>query len=289
MTLQALEYFIAIAKHQNFTNAAKECFVTQPALSRVVCDLEKELGCKLFLRNSRSVTLTREGEVCLEEAVRVVKQCRTLVERVQDSFEKSEQNRTPLKLGYLIYGHLNVFLRYLSERFPEGVPFQMETAYKDMQQAREHFQKGEIDLLLVPEVCGKSFKKVNRIVISESKAYAILYRTNPLFYRNQVTLEELKDEQMIMWDYRDLPELHRAHLKMFQDRGFTPNIVGEGRKMGDVTALIAQNKAIGFTSKSASFVNSDDFHCIEISDSPFHFGTVCIWSKENLSPALWHL
>ena len=58
MTLQTLEYFIAVAQHRNFTQAARACHVTQPALSRAVHALEEELGCKLLVRSGRSLDLT---------------------------------------------------------------------------------------------------------------------------------------------------------------------------------------------------------------------------------------
>ena len=48
MTLQTLEYFIAVAQHRNFTQAARACHVTQPALSRAVHALEEELAADPF-------------------------------------------------------------------------------------------------------------------------------------------------------------------------------------------------------------------------------------------------
>ena len=63
MTLQTLEYFIAVAQYQNFTKAAQACHVTQPALSRAIRSLEEELGCTLFLRAGRRAVLTDENDV----------------------------------------------------------------------------------------------------------------------------------------------------------------------------------------------------------------------------------
>lgn len=60
MTLQRLRYFIAAAQQRNFTRAAEQCFISQPALSRAIAELEEEMGCVLFIRGKRSVSLTRE-------------------------------------------------------------------------------------------------------------------------------------------------------------------------------------------------------------------------------------
>ena len=61
MELRTLRYFLAVAREGSITQAAKVLFVTQPALSRQLKALEKELGAKLFVRGSHSVALTDRG------------------------------------------------------------------------------------------------------------------------------------------------------------------------------------------------------------------------------------
>ena len=53
MTIHMLEYFIAVAECQSFTDAAGRCFVSQSALSRAMANLEKEVGCALIDRENR--------------------------------------------------------------------------------------------------------------------------------------------------------------------------------------------------------------------------------------------
>lgn len=68
MDFDQLRYFISIAQSRNFTNAAKMHHITQPAISRRIDSLEKEIGCKLFVRNSHSVALTDAGQEFFEYA-----------------------------------------------------------------------------------------------------------------------------------------------------------------------------------------------------------------------------
>ncbi len=60
-TLRQLEYFVALAQRLNFRAAAEDCFVTQPALSGQIAQLEGALGLKLFERDKRQVRLTEHG------------------------------------------------------------------------------------------------------------------------------------------------------------------------------------------------------------------------------------
>ena len=61
MELRVLNYFLAIAREENFTKAAQQLHVTQPTLSRQIADLEAELGVKLFVRSNHSIILTEDG------------------------------------------------------------------------------------------------------------------------------------------------------------------------------------------------------------------------------------
>lgn len=72
MELRVLEYFLAVAREQSITKAAKYLHLTQPTLSRQLKDLEQELDKQLFVRGSRKVTLTKEGAFFRKRAEEIV-------------------------------------------------------------------------------------------------------------------------------------------------------------------------------------------------------------------------
>ena len=83
MTLQQLEYILAVARHGHFGRAAEACNVTQPTLSAMIGKLEEEIGAKLFDRNRQPICPTAIGE-------KVVWQAR---ERLKvDSMSKGEKD-----------------------------------------------------------------------------------------------------------------------------------------------------------------------------------------------------
>ena len=81
MDIRVLRYFLAVAREENISNAAKNLHVTQPTLSRQLMELESDLGVKLFLRSSgnRTITLTEEGMLLRKRA-----------EEILDLVEKTE-------------------------------------------------------------------------------------------------------------------------------------------------------------------------------------------------------
>lgn len=68
MELRHVRAFLAVAKERNFTRAAERVHLSQPAFSRVILQLEAELGMSLLERTKRSVALTEAGQVFLEHA-----------------------------------------------------------------------------------------------------------------------------------------------------------------------------------------------------------------------------
>lgn len=72
MEIRTLRSFLVVAREGNVTRAAQSLHITQPALSRQLADLERELGCVLLVREPRGVTLTDEGMLLRKRANEIV-------------------------------------------------------------------------------------------------------------------------------------------------------------------------------------------------------------------------
>ena len=79
-SLRQLEYVVAVADHGHFGRAAKACFVTQPALSTQIRQLEELLGAQIFERDRKGVLITTLGAEIVERARRVLLQVDELAE-----------------------------------------------------------------------------------------------------------------------------------------------------------------------------------------------------------------
>lgn len=87
MNLKQLEAFVQVAEGKSFSKAAKELFLTQPTVSAHISSLEKELGVRLLVRNTKEVALSDSGQ----ELYRYARQIVDLEERIDEIF-KSKQN-----------------------------------------------------------------------------------------------------------------------------------------------------------------------------------------------------
>lgn len=80
MNLHQLECFVSAATYHSFSLAARKLYLSQPNLSKAVEQLEDELGIILFTRSNKGVTLTKDGEGLLRQALSILDQVKTINE-----------------------------------------------------------------------------------------------------------------------------------------------------------------------------------------------------------------
>ena len=119
MTLQQLEYIVALDNCRSFSVAAEICHVTQPSLSLMVQKLEAELGIKLFDRSKQPITPTEIGERIIAQARQILHESQKLHQLAQDQFAKLNGELRisiiPTLSPYLI----PLFIRAFTESHPE--------------------------------------------------------------------------------------------------------------------------------------------------------------------------
>ena len=109
MTLQQLEYILAVDRHRHFGRAAEACNVTQPTLSAMIGKLEEELNAKLFDRNRQPICPTPVGEQVILQAREVLEQ----TDRIKDIVEEEKHSLS----GTFRIGILPTIAPYLLPRF----------------------------------------------------------------------------------------------------------------------------------------------------------------------------
>lgn len=285
MKLQTLKYFVSLAKNKNFTKSAEECFITQPALSRSISELETELGCRLFIRNSRFVELTYEGEVCLIESKKILRQCDALIEKVNTAKHNFEN---PIYLGYIIYGHIALFNSRLKQ-IADSEILKIETEYDTLIKTYNKLISDEIDIAILPEGFLTDFDGIETYKLHSSKLYVLVPSKNKLYHQNDVTFNDIKCQKFIGWDTEDIPKINSYHSKACEQNAFKPEFVAYGKKMGDIMTLSIINNAIGFASSSLTIVDLNEFKLLPVSDSEEAFGLLCAWKKSNKSRSVKRL
>ncbi|MFD6439199.1 LysR family transcriptional regulator, partial [Peribacillus sp. NPDC060186] len=96
MDIKHLQYFIEVTNFNSFTRAADHLFITQPTISKMIKNLETELGVELFDRSRKQLVLTDAGRVVLEQA--------KLIDKAFHNLETEMDNLLGLKKGHIRIG-----------------------------------------------------------------------------------------------------------------------------------------------------------------------------------------
>nr|WP_314278407.1 LysR family transcriptional regulator [uncultured Peptostreptococcus sp.] len=92
MDIKQLEAFVAVAKNQSFSKAAKELYLTQPTISSHIQNLENEMQTCLFNRNNKSISLTDSGHILFNHAIAILNDCNRAINDIKDYQGKIEGN-----------------------------------------------------------------------------------------------------------------------------------------------------------------------------------------------------
>lgn len=132
MTLQQMEYIVAIDKFRHFALAAESCGITQPTLSTMIQKLEDELGTKIFNRTNKKVVPTTIGKKIIRQAQNVVNEANRVKEMVYDEVTTTKGT---LNIGILTTVAPYIvpdFIYYFRKSFPEVDLFINEMKMSDM-------------------------------------------------------------------------------------------------------------------------------------------------------------
>lgn len=142
MTLQQLEYIVAVYRTRHFVKAAEACGVTQPTLSAMIQKLEAELDVKLFERSSQQVMPTAIGKVVVEQAWKVLNRARKLKDIVAE--EKKSLTGT-FRLGILPTIAPYLLPRFFPELMREYSSLDIRVVEMKTAEIRRAIDRGEID------------------------------------------------------------------------------------------------------------------------------------------------
>jgi LysR family transcriptional regulator, benzoate and cis,cis-muconate-responsive activator of ben and cat genes len=190
MELRHLKYFVAAAEERNISRAALRLHISQPAVSRLVRELECELGVSLFNRERFGLSLTTEGELFLEHTRKILADC----EEAVNALKKAADLPQSLDVGF-ITSALGSFLGDVLKKFYERYP-QIEIRVHDMSPGDQisALRNRQIDLAFVGNPCQELDDDFDTQVVMEINLQAALPITHKLSKRAIIGLKELKED-----------------------------------------------------------------------------------------------
>jgi DNA-binding transcriptional LysR family regulator len=256
LNLNQLRFFYEAAKAQNFTTAAKKLFVSQPAVTAQIRQLEDQATLKLFKKGGRKIFLTDEGKT-LFEYVKKLFEYEHQIEHVIEDLKK-------MKRGTLRLGTTKTYARYFMpmilsafcETYPQVKIFLDEGSSRDIMQSLLDFQN-EIALIAKLE----DDPRIRFIPFSQEELVLILSVNHPLRKKEGLRVEDLAEEPLIM---KETGSATRKTVNdLFSSKGLSPNILMETGNTEFIKQVVQRGEGISFLVRSAVLAELNEKKLIE--------------------------
>jgi len=274
MDIVHLKYFIEVARHKSFSKAAAASHVSQSAVSKMVKDLEQELGVALFNRNSKHVSLTDAGVMFLSQADQVV----TLFANLTIDFEsKFKLPRGKVSIGLPPMTESVTFAQLLGEfrkKYPEIDLKLYEYGSKKIEPA---IREGILDIGIIcrlPDDLGL----YDAFSFTHEPLKVVVHRDHALANLKEVSLSSLAEEPFVL-SSEDF-SLHDEIIKKCKLAGFQPKIVFETSQRELMIQTVAANLGIAFVpSNICERLSRDLVRSIPLVEPQIIHSMSVIWKK----------
>jgi DNA-binding transcriptional LysR family regulator len=284
MELRHLRYFVAIGEEQHYGRAARRLRVAQPALSRQIQDLEKELGFKLFERLPRGVKLSTAGKVFLGDARRILLEVSEAAVRAD---RVARGHSGTLRIGFAENASWRGVVPDSFRRFREQQPdaeLQLQPAASVAQ--LDAIRSGRLDAGFV-NFMPKADPELDQLPVAVSHVELAAPKRHPLTKLKRLRLRDLTDISFVWFPRRDSPafydqlmhECYRGGLK-------SPRIVQEGLNEATILSLVSTGLGVGWVLGSARWRCPETVVILSVVDLNMPLMLALAWRRDNVSPLL---
>ena len=278
MEFRQLLYFITVAQKLNFSRAADELHVAQPAISQQIRVIEQELGVRLFDRVGGKVTLTKAGEALLPHATTILAGVAAARQAVN---ELSTLTRGTASLGAppTVSGRLlPAVLTRFRRRYP-GLEVTLREAGTET--LLKLIEGAQLDLAIV--VTDRLPAVVEQQPFLEERYVLAVSAGHPLAKSRQVRLADLASEPFIL--FPESYKLREVTLLACRAAGFEPKVALDGGAMQSALEFVASGLGVALVPELA-LRGARGVRGLRIADQDLSRRLGVVWRKGHyLSPA----
>jgi DNA-binding transcriptional LysR family regulator len=257
LNFNQLRVFYRAAKNLNFTAAANDLFITQPAVTFQVKSFEENCNLKLFKKRGRKIYLTDEGKTLYEYAEKIF--------RYEKEIENIIDDMRALKRGVLRLGTTKAYARYF-------MPLMISTFHQNFPNIKIQLNEGSsaemiyslVDFRIEVAIIAKAIDhpEVNFYPFSKEEMALIVAPHHPLAKKKAISITELAQEPFIMKETgsgtRKLVE------EVFAQEKCSPNILMETSNTEFIKQLVQRGEGVSFLVREAVAVELKDKTLIDM-------------------------
>ncbi len=253
MNINQIKYVLAVASSSSMREASTKLFVSQPALSASISELENELGILIFERTNKGITLTDEGREFVEYAKRAVGQ----YEILEDRYLSRDTSKERFSVSTQHYNFaIKAFTTIIKDADPDEYIFSIhETKTREvLEQVRT--MKSEVGIVSFSGANETLIKKLFKeyqlefTPLMRRETYAYVWKDHEFAKRRNISLEELRNYPCVSFDQSDNSNLYLTEEAMADydfkkmirsdDRATTMEIIADLRGYSIGSGMLAE-------------------------------------------------
>src|SRR4051795_7208098 len=248
MNLHQLRCFVLAAEELHFGRAAQRLDILPSAFGRFIRLLEEDLGVKLFVRTTRNVVLTEEGEQLLGDARKLLAQA----DAIQNRFRETVRLRaTKLRVGAIDSAAAGLIPMLLNDFRKERPDVEVQLLEDKTIRLLPRVLSGRLDLAFVRPPRSRAPNLVYRHLFYETPVVAIA-SSHPLARRRKVSIENIADQPLIVPDRRSRPHRHDLTMKLFEEAGFEARVAQVADEKQTIVNLVSAGLGVAIVPRWTS-------------------------------------
>lgn len=257
MNINQIKYALTLARFSSMREAAGKLYISQPALSASIRELEDELGIRIFERSNKGITLTDAGHEFISYAKKAVSQYEILEDRyLSRDKDKERFSVSTQHYNFAISSFTNVIKRYDPEKYIFSIH---ETKTNDVLESVRDM-KSEVGIISYSgdneAIIKKLFKEyqLEFVPLMRREAYAYVWKDHKIADRKEISLEELREYPYVCFDQNGDSDFYLNEEAMSQyefdkivksdDRATSMEIIAKLGGFSIGSGMLADEKAI---------------------------------------------
>jgi len=275
LDMRHLQYFLEVAHWKSFTKAAQALYITQPTISKMIKNLEEELGVVLFDRIGRRIELTDAGAVLLTQAQHMVKSFEEMTSHL-DELMKVQRGRIRIGLPPMVGSN---FFPQVIGKFREQYPgITLQLFEYGSKKVEAEVGAGELDIGVILLPTNEELFDFYSFV--KQRLMLVVHSSHPLAEKEEASLMDLKDESFLLF-HEDFA-LHDRIIAECERLGFFPNVVYKSSQWDFITEMAAANLGIALLPEAiCRELDTRRLRTIPLTKPAIPWHLAMIWRKDS--------
>jgi DNA-binding transcriptional LysR family regulator len=260
--LHHLRSLVTLAEELNFGRAAERLHMSQPPLTRLLSETERQIGARLFERTTRRVRLTPVGEVFIAEARAVLARAEEAMESVRTAVRRQSGQ---LRLAYTARALQTVLPQLVAQLRERDHEVSIDLVELVSGAQKEALENGQVDAGFADqsiEVPGFSS------LLLHQEALAVLLPGNHRLAQNpSLDLIDLAEETFILHNRQEYPGYYDRVAEACRQAGFTPRVYHREAQQ-NCMALVAAGQGVLLAPAKPHYPFAAGLHCVPLETAP---------------------